>query len=56
VLDDSNIRPAERPEHFNVTFTLGGRSATYELVARSAFNPFQSTALTRFSCPESLTQ
>jgi len=56
VLDDSNISPAERPEHFNVTFSLGGRSATYELVARSAFNPFQSTALTRFACPESLTR
>ncbi len=56
VLDDSRMSPAERPEHFTVTFTLGGRTATYELIARSAFNPFQSTALSQFECPESLTR
>ncbi len=55
VLEDSGLRSAGTPERFNVTFTLGGRSARYELVARSAFNPFQSTALQQFRCVLSLT-
>jgi type VI secretion system protein ImpL len=55
-LDESNMSPTDRPEHFQVVFTLGGRTATYELVARSAFNPFQLDALSQFRCPSRLTQ
>ena len=54
VLDKANITPSERPEHFQVEFRLGDRSATYELVARSAYNPFRFDELEQFRCPESL--
>jgi len=54
VLDKANISPAGQPEHFQVEFQLGGRSAAYELIARSAYNPFRFDDLERFRCPESL--
>lgn len=54
VLDRANIQPAERPESFEVEFMLDGRTALYELAARSAYNPFGFPELQQFSCPESL--
>ena len=54
VLDKANISPAQQPEHFQVEFRIGDRSATYELIARSAYNPFRFDELERFRCPESL--
>ncbi len=56
VLDNARMRAGSQPEHFEITFDLGGRTATYELVARSAYNPFKLDALSRFSCPQRLTQ
>ena len=50
----ANITPAGRPEVFQVEFRLGDRSATYELVARSAYNPFRFEELEQFRCPQSL--
>ena len=55
-LDESAMTPTGRPEHFQVVFRLGDRSANYELVARSAFNPFQLEQLAEFRCPRRLTQ
>ena len=55
-LDSARMRAGSQPEHFEVTFDLGGRTATYELVARSAYNPFKLDALSKFSCPQRLTQ
>lgn len=54
VLDRAEIRKSERPEHFLLDFVLDGRSVTYELVARSAFNPFTSNTLSGFRCPAGL--
>ena len=54
VLDKANISPAGQPEHFQVEFRLGSRSATYELIARSAYNPFRFDELEQFRCPENL--
>jgi len=54
VLDKANISPAQQPEHFQVEFRIGDRSAAYELIARSAYNPFRFDELERFRCPESL--
>ena len=54
LLDKANISPSGRPEHFQVEFRLGNRSATYELIARSAYNPFRFDELEQFRCPDSL--
>jgi len=51
LLDESGIRPTERPEHYRVDFELDGRVVTYELVARSAYNPFRMDELSQFRCP-----
>jgi len=54
VLDKANISTTGRPEHFQVEFRLGDRSAAYELIARSAYNPFRFDDLEQFRCPDSL--
>lgn len=54
VLDEARITPSDQREHFEVRFEVEGSSATYELVARSAYNPFRFAELEQFSCPERL--
>ncbi len=54
VLDDFQMQPTGQPEHFEVVFDVGGRKATYELVARSAYNPFKLEELAEFRCPQRL--
>jgi type VI secretion system protein ImpL len=54
LLDKANISAAGQPEHFQVEFKLGDRSAAYELIARSAYNPFRFDELEQFRCPETL--
>lgn len=54
VLRSANIRPADRPEVFEVEFALGQRTALYRLQARSAYNPFDFDELAQFACPASL--
>lgn len=54
LLDRAVIEPTANPESFNVTFTLDGRAARYELAARSAFNPFSLPELNAFRCPTNL--
>lgn len=51
ILDEANIRPGSRLEHFEIEFDVDGHKAIYELVARSAYNPFRFEELEKFSCP-----
>jgi type VI secretion system protein ImpL len=54
LLDQSRIQPLGQPEEFRVTFSLGGRSVVFSLLANSVSNPFRLPALNAFSCPEKL--
>jgi type VI secretion system protein ImpL len=54
VLDEANITQSGGAERYQVEFKLGDRNAAYELVARSAYNPFRFDELEQFRCPESL--
>jgi len=54
ILDQANIRPTSELEHFEIEFNVDGNKATYELIARSAYNPFRFEELERFSCPDRL--
>ena len=54
ILDQANIRPTAELEHFEIEFNVEGNKATYELIARSAYNPFRFEELERFSCPDRL--
>jgi type VI secretion system protein ImpL len=54
VLDKANVMPTDRTEVFTADFTVGGRTAHYELIARSANNPFNFPELRQFECPEQL--
>jgi type VI secretion system protein ImpL len=56
ILDSSNLRSTNQSERFLVDFSLGGRSARYELVARSAYNPFKLAELHTFQCVSRLTR
>jgi len=55
VLDSAGLTSTGR-ERFAVTFSTGGRSARYELVARSAFNPFDVAELRQFRCVSKMSQ
>ena len=54
LLDEAQVTRSSLSDRFNVTFQVGGRSATFELRANSVNNPFSLTALERFRCPGSL--
>jgi type VI secretion system protein ImpL len=54
LLDRSRLQPSGPREQFDVTFSVGGRSARFRLAATSAFNPFGSNMLGAFSCPGNL--
>lgn len=54
LLDKSSFRPTSIPEQFEVVFNLSGREVTYDLIARSAFNPFSLSQLRDFRCPSRL--
>jgi type VI secretion system protein ImpL len=54
ILDMASITSVEEREHFEVVFNIDGRNAIYELVARSAYNPFRFEQLESFSCPDRL--
>lgn len=54
LLDKSNMEPGQGPEQFALTFTLENRWISYELRARSAFNPFNISQLRSFRCVSSL--
>lgn len=54
MLDKSNIQAGDGPEQFRLTFSLSDRWITFELKARSAYNPFSLSQLRSFSCVSSL--
>jgi type VI secretion system protein ImpL len=45
------LQPAGSPERYTLTFSLGERSATFELRAGSVMNPFAPGVLQDFRCP-----
>ncbi len=55
VLDGAGLT-ATGPEQFDVPFTLDRRTARYQLVARSAFNPFNVKELRQFRCVTRMSQ
>ena len=54
MLDRSNTQSGQGPEQFSLTFTLEDRWITYELRARSAYNPFNLQQLRSFRCVPNL--
>lgn len=54
LLDEAQVTRSSLSDRFNVTFQVGGRSATFELRANSVNNPFSLASLERFRCPASL--
>lgn len=56
ILDDMSLQPSGKPETYNLVFDLGDRSATFELVALSAYNPFTKGLLSEFRCPRRISQ
>jgi type VI secretion system protein ImpL len=54
MLDKSNPQASGGPEQFKLTFTLADRWITYELRARSAYNPFNLSQLRSFNCVSNL--
>jgi type VI secretion system protein ImpL len=54
LLDKSNLAATNVPEQFEVAFSVNGRSVLYDLIARSAFNPFALPQLQQFECPGTL--
>lgn len=54
LLDGSQMRSTNVSERFEVTFTVDGHTAIYDLTARSAFNPFSLSQLRNYQCPSQL--
>ncbi len=55
LLDRSDLRPSMAAgERFDLTFSLHGQEARYELRASSAINPFDQRDLRNFRCPDRL--
>ena len=50
-LIDEGQLAAMGPERFQITFNVGGHSATFEIRAGSVLNPFSLKELHRFRCP-----
>ena len=54
LLDAGQISGAGLSDRFNVTWSVGGSSATFEVRANSIVNPFTVRELGQFRCPEAL--
>ncbi len=54
LLDGSQMRATNISERYEVTFEIDGYYSTYDLTARSAFNPFSLSQLRNFRCPEKI--
>jgi type VI secretion system protein ImpL len=54
LFDDATIVPGDSPERFQAVFNIGGRKATFEVVASSVRNPLRLPELKSFSCPSGL--
>jgi len=47
----TTIKATSVPERFNVTFSIDGRNATFEVLASSPANPFRMAEIESFQCP-----
>lgn len=54
LFDKLSIEKTGQAERFRVTFDIGGRTATFEVVASSVQNPFRLPELAQFQCPGEL--
>ena len=53
LFDQSEMQPGGSSDSFRVTFTAGGKHATYEVRTSSVLNPFNLKDLRQFRCPTS---
>jgi type VI secretion system protein ImpL len=51
MFDKVTIAPTSQAERFNVTFSVDGRKAQFEVTANSVQNPFRLRELEQFQCP-----
>jgi type VI secretion system protein ImpL len=54
LFDRVQVEPTNAAERVRATFDIGGRKATFEVVAASVRNPFNLRELKEFSCPMGL--
>jgi type VI secretion system protein ImpL len=54
LFDRVQVEPTNAAEKVRATFDIGGRKATFEVVAASVRNPFNLRELKEFSCPMGL--
>lgn len=54
MLDRTQVDSTPQPEKFNVTFTVEGRRATFEVTTSSVQNPFRLSDLEQFQCPSQI--
>ena len=54
LFDNATITPGSSPERFQAVFNIGGRKATFEVVASSVRNPLRLAELKSFNCPSGL--
>jgi type VI secretion system protein ImpL len=54
LFDDAVIEPGNSSERFQAVFNIGGRKATFEVVASSVRNPLRLPELKSFRCPSGL--
>ena len=54
ILDQSHLQTTNDPKTFQVTFTVAGNQAVFQLVADHPVNPYQPQLLSSFRCPDSL--
>lgn len=53
ILEKARMTKTKLPDQYKVTFTLGNRFATFNLMAYSVNNPFSVKLLNDFTCPKS---
>ncbi len=54
LLEKARVTKTDVPDQYKVTFTMGNRFATFNLMATSVNNPFAGQLLQNFSCPKEL--
>jgi type VI secretion system protein ImpL len=54
LLSAAEVRRLAAPDQRRVIFSVGGRTATFDMRSGSALNPFGLPALSEFNCPKSL--
>ncbi len=54
LLDQSRVQATSDPKTFQMSFTLNGNRAQYQVTADNPVNPYQTQLLSAFRCPDSL--